>query len=432
LGAFNFVQVQDQYLSGSGITSSATSITIETFDYPDGSDVVMADFGEIGYATLEPNTTREENISFTGITQNAAGTATLTGVTRGLGLKYPYTEVTANKFAHAGGTILRITNSAPFYNELVAKKNTAIIYGQLTLATTTGNITKLYFGDNNGAYIWYNSTTDQFGFASSSATERQFSENGTDFTVNETLKLTSGVLGLNTSTDRWFKVDSGYLNLNASSTGGITVDDNGIYVDKTDNFNWLGRHVFNGSVTTTGAIESTGVYTFKNDVYYNDNLWNPYSVATTSVATTTAEVDVKGTVTATSTIVANAIGTDGLLEVEFWGISNTSSATSSIQATYDDQVICSWVFGEIMPSGFGAPNYFSGKCTLMANNATNKQVGTGVLWITPTDKSSVMAVSSSTSPTIDTTSAKTFLMRIHSGDTNNISLTGHFVRTIYR
>lgn len=131
-GAVKFVQVQDMFLSGSGVTSGATSITLDQFTFPNGDIVVMTDFGSIGYGTNEPNTTREENISFTGITQAGSGKATLTGVTRGLGLSAPYTASTTLQFAHAGGTLFRITNSAPFYNELLAKQNDETVTGIIT------------------------------------------------------------------------------------------------------------------------------------------------------------------------------------------------------------------------------------------------------------------------------------------------------------
>jgi len=88
-----YVQGQDFFLAGAGVTLTATTFTLSEMKYPNtGDDVAMADFGTdlIGYGTFEPETDREENISFTGIVQNADGTATLTGVTRGLLFAYDY------------------------------------------------------------------------------------------------------------------------------------------------------------------------------------------------------------------------------------------------------------------------------------------------------------------------------------------------------
>lgn len=128
-----FVQVQDLSLSGSGVTATATSVTLKEFKQIDGTtNVTMADFGDTGYATMEPDSIREENISFTGITQNASGTATLTGVTRGLKFVADYTQDTSLRQQHAGGTLVVISNSAPFYNELSGKDNDETITGKWT------------------------------------------------------------------------------------------------------------------------------------------------------------------------------------------------------------------------------------------------------------------------------------------------------------
>lgn len=127
---FKYSQVQKLRLGGAGCTSTATSIILASFYLGDGTTLAaMSNFGTIGYITIEPGTSKEENISFTGITQNGDGTATLTGVTRGLGFVAPYTEVSANKKAHAGGAVAIVSNSAPFYNNFVAKDNDEAITG---------------------------------------------------------------------------------------------------------------------------------------------------------------------------------------------------------------------------------------------------------------------------------------------------------------
>lgn len=125
-----YVQGQDYTLAGAGIGIADTSITLNSMLLPTVSTpVTMAMFGALGFATIEPETQREENISFTGITQNLNGTATLTGVTRGLGLVSPYTQDLANRRGHAGSTILRITNSAPWYDGFANKFNDEDITG---------------------------------------------------------------------------------------------------------------------------------------------------------------------------------------------------------------------------------------------------------------------------------------------------------------
>lgn len=127
---FKFVQTQDFRLAGSGCTLSDTSITLQSFKQIDGSTTLtMTDFGTTGYGVIEPDTSREENISFTGVTQNADGTATLTGITRGLRFVDPYTQDTNLRHPHAGSVTFRISNTAPFYAELAGKDNDETVTG---------------------------------------------------------------------------------------------------------------------------------------------------------------------------------------------------------------------------------------------------------------------------------------------------------------
>jgi hypothetical protein len=68
-----YLQTQAYALAGAGITLGATSITLTSMLQIDGAtEVLMTDFGSKGFATIEPgNGTREEQIVFTGITQNS-------------------------------------------------------------------------------------------------------------------------------------------------------------------------------------------------------------------------------------------------------------------------------------------------------------------------------------------------------------------------
>ena len=115
---FYFVQGKDYFLSGSGVGATDTSIQLTSFMFPDGTKIQQADMGDILYGTFEPETDREENCSFTTITQNVGGSCTLTGVVRGLKFKQPYDQDVTLRQAHAGGTKFRLSNSAPFYNTL--------------------------------------------------------------------------------------------------------------------------------------------------------------------------------------------------------------------------------------------------------------------------------------------------------------------------
>jgi hypothetical protein len=132
-----FVQTQPFYLAGSGAALGATSITLKSFTQLDGTALTMSNFGSKGFATIEPNNSvKEEAITFTGVTQNANGTATLTGV-KSQETVYPYTETSGLAKSHAGSVKLVITNTAGMYNTLSVWANDGTITGDWTFASTS-------------------------------------------------------------------------------------------------------------------------------------------------------------------------------------------------------------------------------------------------------------------------------------------------------
>jgi len=130
-----YAQARKSSLFGSGVTSTATTMILSALVDPQGNTLLTADFGAVGYGVLEPGTVREENFSFTTVTQNADGTATLTGVVRGLDFAAPYTTVAGLKKEHGGSTVVIISNSAPFYNNFANKENDETISQEWTFST---------------------------------------------------------------------------------------------------------------------------------------------------------------------------------------------------------------------------------------------------------------------------------------------------------
>ncbi len=118
---FKFVQAQAFTVAGAGVVLGDVEITLSSFAGIDGGLLTMSDFGSKGFATLEPNSSsQEEQVSFTGVTQNANGTATLTGISNVLFIS-PYTETTGFSKTHAGGVKFIITNTAGFYNQFASR-----------------------------------------------------------------------------------------------------------------------------------------------------------------------------------------------------------------------------------------------------------------------------------------------------------------------
>lgn len=136
-----YIQAQEFTLAGSGVTSSATSIILKSFKLPEDNtgtetNITTTDIGTLAYGVLEPNTAREETISFTTITQNADGTATLSGVTRGLDFVDTYATDSTRQFAHAGGTKFILSNPAAFYANFANKNNDETIAETWTFTTS--------------------------------------------------------------------------------------------------------------------------------------------------------------------------------------------------------------------------------------------------------------------------------------------------------
>jgi len=145
-----YLQTQNFSLAGSGVTAGATSIILKSFKGIDGVLITNTDLGALNFATLEPgNGTQEEQISFTGVTQNVNGTATLTGVSS-VTFITPYTATSGTLKTHPGSTTLIITNTSGFYDKFPAKDNDETITGTwtfnvfpITPATPTATTTTL-------------------------------------------------------------------------------------------------------------------------------------------------------------------------------------------------------------------------------------------------------------------------------------------------
>lgn len=124
-GTFNPTGGQTYRLQSS-ISSTQTSITLSSFKEPVSNLKYTMSYlnSDIEYGTIDPqNNNSKEYVSFTGITQNADGTATLTGVTRGLGFSYPYTASTTLQQPHSGQSIFILSNPPQLYNKYANKSN---------------------------------------------------------------------------------------------------------------------------------------------------------------------------------------------------------------------------------------------------------------------------------------------------------------------
>lgn len=124
------------YNLGTSISSTDTTILLSSFLEPvTGTPYTMVLLNtDIAYGTIAPKTTSSEFISFTGITQNADGTATLIGVVRGLAKKYPFTTDSAYKLPHSGQTQFIISDAPQVFEKYLSIDNDETINGLITFA----------------------------------------------------------------------------------------------------------------------------------------------------------------------------------------------------------------------------------------------------------------------------------------------------------
>lgn len=132
-----YPQLQLFTLYSSGASIGDTSLVLTSFQTIDEVSLAMTDFGDKGFLTLDPGSgTLEEQISFSGVTQNANGTATLTGV-KHVGDLSPYTEVSGITKQHSGGSTCSVAITSGLLNQFVNKGNAETITGLYTFTNTS-------------------------------------------------------------------------------------------------------------------------------------------------------------------------------------------------------------------------------------------------------------------------------------------------------
>jgi hypothetical protein len=126
------------YRLQSSIGTTDTTIKLSSFKEPVSNIAYTMTYlnTAIAYGTLDPQqSTRSEFVSFTGITQNSDGTATLTGVSRGMSRSYPYTASTTLRQTHSGQSIFILSDSPQHFSEYAVKRNDEDITGDWKVPT---------------------------------------------------------------------------------------------------------------------------------------------------------------------------------------------------------------------------------------------------------------------------------------------------------
>lgn len=252
LGATKPAALFTYRLSGAGISSSATSLSLNSLTLPQNDYAIQdSDLSSTFYMTLEPGSTdRQEIVSCTTVGTNTGSTVAISGCTRGLSPIYPYTASTTLQFAHSGGAAVVFSDPPQLLNEYPAKANTEIITGDWRFAVAPSSTdecalgtefcTKTYIDNVDAGNLSAGNVADNYGL----------------FVVGSSPIVSIGVAanptsGLATSTALGLYVDYGY---------GLTIGaDNQLKVaTSTDNFSWGGVHQFNAAVSASTTLQVTG------------------------------------------------------------------------------------------------------------------------------------------------------------------------------
>jgi microcystin-dependent protein len=133
------------YRLASSVSSSQTSIKLSSFAEPQSNTPYTMAYlnSALEYGTIDPGTNSSEFVSFSGITQNADGTATLTGVVRGLARSYPYTSSATFQTQHSGQANFVLSNPPQLYNDIYSYVNNVVYNGAPDASPTVKGIVEV-------------------------------------------------------------------------------------------------------------------------------------------------------------------------------------------------------------------------------------------------------------------------------------------------
>lgn len=152
------------YRMAQSIGTADTSFKLSSFKEPVSNiPYTMSYLGsDIGYGTISPQSSISEFVSFSGITQNSDGSATLTGVSRGISRTPGSGGCVASTTlaqSHAGQSIFILSNQPCFYSEYFPLRTTATSSAVAVFGSTTPPRYDSPGSQASGSYI---STTSEF------------------------------------------------------------------------------------------------------------------------------------------------------------------------------------------------------------------------------------------------------------------------------
>jgi len=407
LGAYN-VAGGLTYRLQTSIGSTNTSINLSSFKNRSSIPLTMAILNtSVAYGTLDPQTNNSEFISFTGVTQNADGSAQLTGVTRGLSDIYPFTASSTLRYGHSGQSIFILSNAPQVYNEYAAKKSDEAITGlwnfnsylptsSIVATSSSQFVTKSYVdgGILAGAATSTESVTGIVRLATALQTASSTASTANTPLViqaqNATSTYNSATAPLKVVvTKNNGKIDDNFLDLSGNLTlsGNDTLSGNNTF-SGTNNFTTSTTTVKGFSASSTAAnplILNTVSYstpstqgsastTLQNDGSGNLT-WLGYSKLLTAIRTATQNCstnDAASTTVYSITIPANTLGTSKGIRVRTNIISGNYNVGDDIWLAVGYGTASTTIKVDLPTSDSLTGNAI--EVDIFANGATNSQI----------------------------------------------------------
>ena len=342
---------------------------------------------DIAYGTLDPQLpTKKELISFTGITQNAAGTAVLTGVTRGLSFFYPFTASTTLRQTHSGQSIFILSDAPQVFAEYTAKRNDEAITGLWNFNSylpTTSITPTSSIQFTNKAYV--------DGVALVSAPVSDETTKGVVELATQIEMASSTILG---STLAPLVLQARYATSSPSVVCGLCAVITGnagkiaqAFLNLTEPFTWTAHHIFSSlnaaSASTTNATTTNFSITGITSSLLKTN---STGIVQAAVAGTDYEnvpfaadgtvITTSGTATTTTTIVipANTLFANKLMVLDFFTGSGAAGTDGKGYGIDIGSGSATTTLRDYSVSGVNAKTH--GQLRLIVNSATAEMVVT--------------------------------------------------------
>lgn len=399
------------YTLQSSVGTTNTSVYLTSFREPVSNIPYTMSYlnSVIEYGTLDPTTSHSEFISFTGITQNANGSAILTGVTRGLGRSYPYTASTTLAQPHSGQSIFILSQSPQLFNEYTVARNNQGVTGLWSFTTSpygsvpTSSVQLATKGYVDGVAVAGapNSTESVKGIVELATQIEQASSTSLGSTG------ASIVLQAKYATSSPNGTPASLFTLILNNAGKIAQS----AIDLTQAFTWTALHTFSGGLTSTGTTTVSAASLTTNPFVINGAVTKWPSANAVGTLTNNGS----GTLTWGGTPRYTVSGASGisLIDTNTYATSSVSMIIPAGVTTASSTVV---VQGNFQCNGDGN----TGSCNIIISDGTGARFLTSTT-LTPTTAHGLLGTFQATIFANNSTAAQKTQLLSTLVDTNTVS-----------